>query len=92
MTPAIFVIVVILGCIMACLFRRRGAIREWYMERRDRIYRFRDQGTMMIITYQIIVNLQSNHAFAGVRSQLGKRRVLDRVEFKLTALWAPVSV
>lgn len=75
----------IFGCVIACLFKRRGAIREWYMERRDRIYRFRDQGTMMIITYQIIVNLQSNHAFAGVRSHRGSSVVIYLNTIYLTA-------
>ena len=75
MVPVV-TLVIILGLVIAtcCLskrfekwwiFRIAAGARNRYKSNQDDIDRVRDQGTMLIITFQIIIGLRQVHKFRG---------------------------
>jgi len=63
-TPTIFILVGIIMVAVAAAVAFYGPLRAYYLRREDRITRMRDQATMLFITGQIIVNLQSAHRYS----------------------------
>ena len=64
-TPLVFGGAFLLAVLITVALSCGGAIQRYYKKREDLITRMRDQGTMLIITYQIIGGLGSVFEFSG---------------------------
>lgn len=64
-TPANLILVLILMAAVAAGVAFYGPLNGWYDRHKDWITQVRDQGTVVFIAGQIIVNLQDAHRFSG---------------------------
>mmetsp|Transcript_102534 Transcript_102534/g.293563 ORF Transcript_102534/g.293563 Transcript_102534/m.293563 type:complete len:1151 (+) Transcript_102534:1637-5089(+) len=63
--PIIVTSIIILGGVIVLLILFVKGVREFYHDNKDLITQFRDQTTMLFVTFQIFVNLSSVHKFSG---------------------------
>ena len=63
--PIIFFSILLVLAIVAALLAYNTSMQAWYATRKDRITMFRDKSTMVIVTGQIVINLQSAHRFSS---------------------------